>query len=99
MDVKEKILEIKKVALEATPGPWFLHDFTDASINPDPKARDVTVSCDHPATITVAEMGGGLWGHKSLEQARKDAKYISVVNPETILIFLSKIEELEGLND
>lgn len=38
-----------------TPGPFFVHDFTDLG-------GTVDVSCDHPASITVASMGDALTG-------------------------------------
>lgn len=42
----------------ATGGPWFVHDFRGASEHPD--VHDITVSCDHPATITVCSMDRAL---------------------------------------
>jgi hypothetical protein len=41
-----------------TPGPWFVHDFREASS--EPTVSDITVSCDHPATITVCVMDRAL---------------------------------------
>lgn len=95
MTLAEKIAAIKERLDGVTPGPWFLHDFTDKSINPDPRARDVTVSCDHPATITVAEMGGGLEGSRSLDQARNDAAYITAVDPQTVAAIIDRYERME----
>ncbi len=57
---------------KSTPRPWFLHDFTGAFEAPTP--GDVTISCDHPATITVASMGRALTG--TLEEARANAALI-----------------------
>lgn len=71
----ERIKEIEDRAAKATHGAWFLHDFTGPEINNIPSSRDVTVSCDHPATITVAEMGRGLTG--TLEEARANASFIA----------------------
>lgn len=64
---------------EATPRPWFVHDFSHPILwDKDlPPAHSVTISCDDPATITVARMGGGLYGDAlGLEQAKFDAAFI-----------------------
>lgn len=60
---------------KATARPWLVHDFTNA-ISPSyvPSPGDVTVSCDHPASITVAYMGGSITG--SLDEARANAALI-----------------------
>jgi hypothetical protein len=87
--------DIEQKAKAATPGEWFLHDFTDPKINSAPTARVVTVSCDHPATITVAEMGGGLDGHTGIEQARHDAAHIASASPATVLAMVAEIRRLE----
>lgn len=71
---------IKARADKATSEPWFVHDFADVAVSSAPSANDVTVSCDHPATITVAFMGGGLegsLGDAGIEQGRKDADFIA----------------------
>lgn len=72
------IIERAKAALEgATEAPWFVHDFADPLVSENPDASAVTVSCDHPAHITVASMGGGRMGSRSIEQAQKDARFIA----------------------
>jgi len=43
------------IEAEHTPGPFFVHDFTALG-------GTVDVSCDHPATLTVASMGNALTG-------------------------------------
>jgi hypothetical protein len=48
---------------EHTSGPWFVHDF------------DVTVSCDHPAAITICTMGHALTG--TLEEANANVRLIA----------------------
>ena len=88
---------LRKIAEAATDGPWFRHDFSAPEIAPSPVAADVTVSCDHPATITVAHMGGGLHGFKSVEQARKDAAHIAAFDPPTVLALIAKAREAEAL--
>jgi hypothetical protein len=56
--------------MKPTEGPWFVHDFSGIE-------GEVTVSCDHPATLTVAYMGSALTG--TLEEKRANAKAISAV--------------------
>jgi hypothetical protein len=73
------LAELKRLEAAATPGPWFIHDFSGLEGIEQPKARDVTISCDHPATITVAEMGGGLDGHKGVSQGQYDAALIAAL--------------------
>ena len=85
--------KLKELAVAATPGPWFVHDFADPAVSSKPSAADVTVSCDHPATITVAAMGGGLDGHEGIEQARKDAAFIAAANPSAILALIRERDE------
>lgn len=60
----------------ATARPWIVHDFTDAvqQCGHTPSPGDVTVSCDHPATINVASMGPALTA--SPEEARANARLI-----------------------
>lgn len=58
-----------------TPGPWFVHDFADPAIVWNPSPAHVTVSCDHPATITVASMDNALTA--TLEEARANARLIA----------------------
>lgn len=60
---------------EHTPGPWFVHDFADPAVSSDPGPEDVTVSCDHPATITVASMGRAMTA--TLDEARANARLIA----------------------
>lgn len=88
------IEKLKELAGKATESPWFLHDFSDPSMNSDPTAQDVAVSCDHPATITIASMGGGFAGYKGLEQARHDAAYIAAANPSAVLDLIAEVERL-----
>ena len=66
-----------------TPTPWFVHDFTGLGINATP--RDVTISCDHPATITVAYMGNALTS--TIVEARANARFIvTAVNAHEALV-------------
>ena len=58
--------------MPATPTPWFVHDFSGLAESPSP--GDVTISCDHPATITVASMGRALTG--TLYEAQDNADLI-----------------------
>lgn len=60
---------------EHTPGPWFVHDFSEICLEQAPQVGDVTVSCDHPATITVARMGRALTA--TIEEARANARLIA----------------------
>lgn len=91
----ERIKEIEDRAAKATHGAWFLHDFTGPEINNIPSSRDVTVSCDHPATITVAEMGRGLTG--ALEEARANASFIAHSRTD-IAFLLSTLRAVEADN-
>lgn len=103
MSLTRQERELRRLAEEATPGPWFVHDFShDPAAQPPFNAQDVTVSCDHPATITVAFMGGGLEGSvgvRGLAQARRDAEFISASNPQAILSLLTELEALRGVRD
>lgn len=58
----------------ATPRPWFVHDFTEGvkAMGHTPTVADVTISCDHPATLTVASMGNAFTG--TFEEARDNAR-------------------------
>lgn len=85
--------ELERLARAATEGPWFLHDFTGPEINSNPTTFDVTVSCVHPDTLTVATMGGGFDGHTGLDQARRDACFIVAVNPIPILEIIARLRE------
>lgn len=59
----------------ATKGPLFVHDFAHPEVSSNPSPGDVTLSCDHPATITVAFMGNGMTG--TLDEARANAAKIA----------------------
>jgi hypothetical protein len=84
--------ELEKLAAEATPRPWFVHNFADPAVSSDPSAHDVTISCVTPDHITVASMGGGFHGYKSIEQAVADARFIDAVgNAFPELIRLARI--------
>lgn len=54
--------------------PWFVHDFTHALGSRTPDAAEVTISCAHPGSITVAYMGNGLTG--TIGEARANARRI-----------------------
>lgn len=48
---------------EFTPGPWFVHDFTELfGERKKSPISNVTVSCSTPDSITVANMGSALTG-------------------------------------
>lgn len=59
----------------ATDGPLFVHDFADPAVSSNPSPGDVTLSCDHPATLTVAVMGNGMTA--TLEEARANARKLA----------------------
>jgi hypothetical protein len=88
------LAELKRLEAAATPGPWFIHDFSGLEGIKQPKARDVTISCDHPATITVAEMGGGLDGHKGVSQGQYDAALIAALR-NAALALIAKAERAD----
>src|SRR4051812_21938380 len=68
-----------KALKAATGGTWFLHDFADPAVSSDPSPSDVTISCDHPATITVAYMGNAMTAR--LDEARANAAFlVALVN-------------------
>ena len=73
-----------------TEGPWFVHDFTDAS--PD-KWPAVTVSCSHPDSITVAHMGSALTN--THEEAMANARLIAAA-PD-LLVTLEWLHRKGGL--
>ena len=64
---------LKAMSDAATEGPMFLHDFAHPAVSSAPGPQDVTISCDDPATITIAFMGNGLTA--SLEEARANARF------------------------
>ena len=72
------IEQIKKVIDDTTPGPWFIHDFSDPVLTDDPIASDVVVSCTNPDHIGVASMLGGDAGPRDLGRARCDAQLIAL---------------------
>jgi len=74
--------ELDALAEKATLGPWFMHDFTSPEVNDNPGCDDVTVSCDHPATITLAYMARALTG--TLDEARNNANLIAALDPSTV---------------
>jgi hypothetical protein len=81
---------------KATPTPWFVHDFSGiAACDQDSTGArpcDVTISCDDPATITVAVMDRGLTG--TMEEARANAALIMcAVNSHAALV--SALEAME----
>ena len=67
---------------QGTPGPWFVHDFRGASESPS--VQDITVSCDHPATITVCSMDRALTATD--EEALANARRIAA-NPDLVECF------------
>jgi hypothetical protein len=88
-----------RAALEGvSEGPWFLHDFREASDNPC--VSDITVSCDHPATITVANMANALTGKDA--EALANAAFIAL-SREAVPALLDTIErhaaEIERLRE
>lgn len=88
---------LRKRAEAATPGPWFHHDFSEL-VGSEPSTTDVTVSCDHPATISVALMAGGLQGsvgEAALAQARSDAAFIAAAR-EAVPALLDEIDALRA---
>jgi hypothetical protein len=64
-----------------TPGPWFVHDFSAVPGFTNPTPGDVTVSCDHPATIAVASMDRALTA--TIDEARANARLIAAA-PELL---------------
>lgn len=90
--------EIEKLLDGTTPGPWFMQDFTAPEVNDDPTASDVYVSCTWPDHICVASMGGGLQGHRALEQARADAAAIATwpTLAHTTLALMARLEDAEA---
>lgn len=61
---------------KATPLPWFLHDFSSAAelFGYEQSPGQVTISCDHPATLSVAVMAKAITGE--IEEARANALLI-----------------------
>ncbi len=51
---------------KATGAPWFVHDFSEIE-------GGVTISCDHPASIMVAEMANAMTSELSEKQANAAA--------------------------
>jgi hypothetical protein len=61
----------------------------------EPTAADIFVSCSWPDPICVANMGGGLYGWKSVEQALKDAAFIATAR-EAVPALIARVRKLEG---
>lgn len=76
-----------------TPGPWFVHDFSEAPGFANPSPADVTVSCDHPATITVASMDRAMTA--TLGEARANAHLIAAA-PELLTALKWFIDDIDG---
>ena len=95
-DIDKLAQQMREAAGKASPGPWFVHDFSALAAIGEAKAQDITVSCDHPATITVAAMGGGLHGHTGVEQAQLDARHIAASHPAAVLALL---DDRDGLRE
>lgn len=55
-----------------TDTPWFVHDYTSVAVSLSP--ANITVSCDHPAEITICSMGRALTA--DLAEARANARRI-----------------------
>jgi hypothetical protein len=78
--------EIERRLEGGTEGPLFVHDFSEIG-------GEVTVSCDHPATITVATMDNGLTGALAEKQANAE---MFANAPSDLRYLLDKCKRLEG---
>lgn len=78
---------LEALAKAATEGPWFIHDFSEIG-------GAVTVSCDHPATITVATMHRAMTAELAEQQA--NAAYIAAAHPAAVLDLIARVRALEG---
>lgn len=76
--------DLERKARAATEGQWFFHDFSALG-------GDVTVSCDHPASITVAYMGRSLTA--TLVEQQANAAFIAAANPATILAMIERLRQ------
>lgn len=101
MTLTAKEQQLRLAAEKATEGPWFFHDFSHNPLADGPfTASDVTVSCDNPATMTVAFMGGGRHmgdDRAGLIQARYDADYISQADPGTVKDIITELAWARGI--
>lgn len=85
----QTLARLEELAKAATAGPWFLHDFADIAVSEFPSVNDVTVSCDHPATSTVCQMGNAMTA--TLEEARANAAFIAANSPAEILALIAQV--------
>lgn len=93
---------LKRAAEAATPGPWYANDHTGPYRFEDPDAWVGYAWVGHDGEpdgrfqATVADLdrrkdGSAKWR----EQAAKDARFIALANPATILDLISRLEEAE----
>lgn len=84
---------LRELEAKATEGPFFVHDFRAASC--EPTVWDVTVSCDNPATITVAAMGPGLTG--TADEALANAGFFAEARNQVRALLEERDELVEAL--
>jgi hypothetical protein len=83
----DELSRLRELAAAIAERQWFMHDFSEIG-------GSVDVSCDHPASITVATMGNGMTA--TIEEKRAHAAFIAAANPATILALLDMVERQRG---
>ena len=79
-------VRLKRLAEEATPGPWFQEKYPiDGSMEPMPQIHN-----------EIEEIAATTYRRKSHDQHIVDAAYIAAANPEAVLGLIARIEKLEA---
>lgn len=90
---REEMQELKRLAQEATPGPWRVAG-TDEKPCPVVSSMDRMGYQIH-STLHVKSSDPDVWEHMH-ETYCRDAAFIAAANPQAVLALIARIEELEG---
>jgi hypothetical protein len=96
MIMDEELERLKRLANEATPGPWF----EDSNNHPD----DISIWSGAPDDLdeNIKFIGNIGAGHISkvgvcFDTETRDGKYIAAANPQVILALIERLERAERL--
>lgn len=85
---------IEKLAAAATEGPWFLHDFREASS--EPSVYDIQVSFTDPDSLSVCHMANGITG--TFDEALANAAFIAAARSD-VPSLAAEVRRLRAEND
>lgn len=89
---KEQREELKRLAAEATPGPWKQGGISEGTKDPHWMREVRFVKDGYPCGLA--------WiGHGNQSASHKDAAYIAAANPKAITALLSALEAAEAENE